>query len=124
MVRFGLWQDARNPAFCNYPDDPRVPDGRNEQCDAQQTAHFRTPTGCKAFCAAAFQREGDDDTCMPDVPECNNWLAPDTKGLWRASQLPEKAWGSWGGSFYTIPKGAKNKALAWDFIQMMTLDFM
>lgn len=52
----------------------------------------------------------------------NNWLAPDTKGLWRASQLPEQAWGSWGGSFYTIPKGAKNKALAWDFIQMMTLD--
>ena len=52
----------------------------------------------------------------------NNWLAPDTKGLWRASQLPEKAWGSWGGSFYTIPKGARNKALAWDFIQMMTLD--
>ena len=52
----------------------------------------------------------------------NNWLAPETKGLWRASQLPEKAWGSWGGSFYTIPKGAKNKALAWDFIQMMTLD--
>lgn len=52
----------------------------------------------------------------------NNWLAPDTKGQWRASQLPEKAWGSWGGSFYAIPKGAKNKALAWDFIQMMTLD--
>ena len=52
----------------------------------------------------------------------NNWLAPETKGLWRASQLPEQAWGSWGGSFYTIPKGAKNKALAWDFIQMMTLD--
>jgi multiple sugar transport system substrate-binding protein len=52
----------------------------------------------------------------------SNWLAPETKGLWRASQLPEKAWGSWGGSFYTIPKGAKNKALAWDFIQMMTLD--
>jgi hypothetical protein len=73
----GLWQDARNPAFCNYPDDPRVPDGRNEQCDAQQTAHFRTPTGCKAFCAAAFEREGDDDTCMPDVPECNNWVAPE-----------------------------------------------
>lgn len=51
----------------------------------------------------------------------NNWLAPDTKGLWRAAQLPEKAYGSWGGSFYTIPKGAKNKALAFEFIQMMTL---
>jgi multiple sugar transport system substrate-binding protein len=51
----------------------------------------------------------------------NNWLAPNTKGLWRVSQLPEKAYGSWGGSFYTIPKATKNKALAWEFIQMMTL---
>nr|WP_315206021.1 extracellular solute-binding protein [uncultured Albidiferax sp.] len=52
----------------------------------------------------------------------NNWLAPDTKGLWRAAQLPEKAYGSWGGSFYTIPKGAKNKAMAFEFIQLMTLN--
>ena len=52
----------------------------------------------------------------------NNWLAPDTKGLWRASQLPENSWGSWGGSFYTIPKGSKNKALAWEFISLMTMD--
>ena len=52
----------------------------------------------------------------------NNWLAPSTKGLWRAAQLPEKAYGSWGGSFYTIPKVSKNKALAWEFIQMMTLN--
>jgi multiple sugar transport system substrate-binding protein len=51
----------------------------------------------------------------------NNWLAPGTKGLWRAAQLPEKAYGSWGGSFYSIPKVSKNKALAWEFIQMMTL---
>lgn len=73
----GFWQDANHPNFCYYPDDLRVPDGRNEECDAQQTAHFRTPTGCKDLCAAAFQREGDDDTCMPDVPECNNWVTPD-----------------------------------------------
>lgn len=52
----------------------------------------------------------------------NNWLAPATKGQWRAAQLPEGAWASWGGSFYAIPKGAKNKSLAWDFIRMMTLD--
>jgi len=51
----------------------------------------------------------------------NNWLAPETKGQWRAAQLPEKAWASWGGSFYSIPKGAKNKALAAEFIGMMTL---
>ena len=50
-----------------------------------------------------------------------NWLAPGTKGQWRASQLPEKSWAAWGGTFYTIPKAAKNKALAWEFIQMMTL---
>lgn len=51
----------------------------------------------------------------------SNWIAPETRGLWRAAQLPEKAWGSWGGSFYAIPKGAKNKPMAWEFIQMMTL---
>lgn len=50
----------------------------------------------------------------------SNWLAPDTKGQWRAAQLPEKAWASWGGSFYSIPKGAQNKALAAEFISMMT----
>lgn len=51
-----------------------------------------------------------------------SWIAPTTKGLWRASQLPEKAWGAWGGTFYAIPKAAKNKALAWEFIQFMTLN--
>ncbi len=51
----------------------------------------------------------------------NNWIAPQTKGLWRAAQLPERSWASWGGSFYAIPKGSPNKALAWEFIQMMTL---
>lgn len=45
--------------------------------DAQQTPYFRATTGCKDYCAAAFQRDGDDDTCMPDVPECNNWVSPD-----------------------------------------------
>jgi multiple sugar transport system substrate-binding protein len=51
----------------------------------------------------------------------NNWLAPSTKGQWQAAQLPEGAFGSWGGSFYAIPKTGKNKALAWEFVQMMTL---
>ena len=43
----------------------------------------------------------------------NNWLAPSTKGQWQAAQLPEGAFGSWGGSFYAIPKTGKNKALAY-----------
>src|SRR5512138_2359595 len=52
----------------------------------------------------------------------NNWLAPDTKGLWRASQLPNGAWATWGGSFYAIPKKAEHKAEAWEFIKFMCFD--
>ena len=50
----------------------------------------------------------------------NNWLAPATKGMWRASQLPNQTYASWGGTFYAIPKQAKNKTLAWEFVQLMT----
>lgn len=50
------------------------------------------------------------------------WIAPTTKGLWRVTQLPEHAWAAWGGTFYVIPKNAQNKAAAWEFIKLMTLD--
>jgi multiple sugar transport system substrate-binding protein len=54
----------------------------------------------------------------------NNWLAPDTKGLWRAAQLPENAFAAYGGTFFAIARGAPSahKLLAWEFIQMMTLN--
>ena len=54
----------------------------------------------------------------------NNWLAPDTKGRWRAAQLPEGAFAAYGGTFFAIPRGtpAASKPLAWAFIQLMTLD--
>lgn len=53
-----------------------------------------------------------------------NWLAPDTHGLWRASQLPEGAWAAYGGTFYAIPRGAPepNKRLAWELIKLLTLN--
>ena len=53
----------------------------------------------------------------------NNWLAPTTKGQWRAAQLPEGAFGAYGGTFFAIARGApaEHKALAWEFIQLMTL---
>ncbi len=53
----------------------------------------------------------------------NNWLAPNTKGLWRAAQLPEGAFAAYGGTFLAIPHGspAANKQLAWEFIQLLTL---
>ena len=54
----------------------------------------------------------------------NNWLAPNTRGLWRAAQLPDGAWAAYGGTFFAIARGAPaaNKAMAWQFIQFMTLD--
>lgn len=54
----------------------------------------------------------------------NNWLAPKTKGNWRAAQLPENSWAAYGGTFLAIARGAPagHKALAWEFIEMMTLD--
>ena len=54
----------------------------------------------------------------------NNWLAPDTRGLWRAAPLPEGAFAAYGGTFFAIARGAPaaHKELAWEFIQMMTLN--
>ena len=54
----------------------------------------------------------------------NNWLAPSTKGLWRAAQLPEGAQVAYGGTFYAIARGApdQRKLLAWEFIKLMTLN--
>jgi multiple sugar transport system substrate-binding protein len=54
----------------------------------------------------------------------NNWLAPGTKGQWRAAHLPEGAFAAYGGTFLAIARGAPtdHKALAWQFIQLMTLD--
>ncbi len=54
----------------------------------------------------------------------NSWLAPETKGQWRAAQLPEGALAAYGGTFLAVPRGtpAAHKPLAWAFIQLMTLD--
>jgi multiple sugar transport system substrate-binding protein len=54
----------------------------------------------------------------------NNWLAPATKGLWRAAQLPEGAWAAYGGTFLSIPRNSApgRKLLAWELIQLLTLD--
>ncbi len=53
----------------------------------------------------------------------NNWLAPTTRGLWRAAQLPEGAYAASGGTFYAIPRRSapELKPLAWEFIRLMTL---
>ncbi|MDE2369129.1 MAG: extracellular solute-binding protein [Burkholderiales bacterium] len=58
------------------------------------------------------------------VGQMANWVAPDTRGRWRAAQLPESTFVSYGGTFYAIPRrsAAANKDLAWALIELLTLD--
>ena len=52
------------------------------------------------------------------------WIAPDTRGRWRAAQLPDDTFVSYGGSFYALPlqAPAENRALAWEFVRLLTLN--
>ena len=55
----------------------------------------------------------------------NNWLAPDTRGKWRAAALPGGVAAAYGGSFLAIPRraaSAAHKAAAWELIRLLTLD--
>ncbi|MCJ8312268.1 MAG: extracellular solute-binding protein [Saccharospirillaceae bacterium] len=48
------------------------------------------------------------------------WIAPDTAGLWGASNLPNGIYGAWGGTFAAIPtQSVANKDLAWGVIEYM-----
>lgn len=51
-----------------------------------------------------------------------NWIAPDTAGKWAVSHLPDGIYGSWGGSFLSIPKQSKHQDEAWKLIEFMTTD--
>ncbi|MFO1339210.1 MAG: extracellular solute-binding protein [Burkholderiaceae bacterium] len=58
------------------------------------------------------------------VGQMANWVAPGTRGLWRAAPLPEQTFVSYGGTYYAMPRraAAENKALAWELVQLLTLD--
>lgn len=49
-----------------------------------------------------------------------NWIAPDTSGKWQVSNLPGGTYGSWGGSFLSIPTQSKHQDEAWKLIEYMT----
>jgi multiple sugar transport system substrate-binding protein len=51
-----------------------------------------------------------------------NWMAPETAGMWGASNLPNGIYGSWGGSFYGIPEQSQNKEAAWALVQYLTAE--
>ncbi|RTZ17757.1 extracellular solute-binding protein [Vibrio aquaticus] len=50
----------------------------------------------------------------------NNWIAPETAGSWGVSHLPDGIYGSWGGSFLSIPTQSKHQDEAWKLIEYMT----
>ncbi|EPF9308572.1 extracellular solute-binding protein [Vibrio vulnificus] len=50
----------------------------------------------------------------------NNWIAPETAGKWGVSHLPAGIYGSWGGSFLSIPTQSKHQDEAWKLIEYMT----
>ncbi len=58
------------------------------------------------------------------VGQLSNWVAPTTAGHWRCAQLPESTFVSYGGTYYAIPRDSDpdNKALAWELMEMLTLD--
>ncbi len=58
------------------------------------------------------------------VGQMATWVAPSTAGLWRAAQLPGGSFVGYGGTFYAMPRRADpaKKALAWDFMRMLTLE--
>ncbi|UXH80749.1 ABC transporter substrate-binding protein [Roseateles amylovorans] len=58
------------------------------------------------------------------VGQLSSFVAPSTRGLWRAAPLPGGAQAAYGGAFYAIARKSapSRKALAWDFIRLMTLD--
>ena len=58
------------------------------------------------------------------VGQMANWVAPGTRGLWRVAQLPENTFVGYGGSYYALPRqaAADNRALAWELVQLLTLN--
>ncbi|GAA5786820.1 sugar ABC transporter substrate-binding protein [Chitiniphilus shinanonensis] len=56
------------------------------------------------------------------VGHLEDWLSPGTDGRWRVTRLPGGTRAAWGGSFYAIPAASRNKALAWELIQLLTMD--
>ncbi len=94
---------------------------------ARQVRHLGLDAQLTSFTGAWARgvREGQVATLLSGswmAGHLATWLAPEQKGLWRATQLPQNSWGYTGGSFYAIPKMSKNKALAWDLLQLLTTD--
>lgn len=119
----GLYFDRQSRVLVNSPRFVRAFEL------AQRVRHARLDARVNAWSnewAEGFKRGSlaTDLTGAWMVGQMANWVAPATKGLWRAAQLPEQTFVGYGGTFYAMPRRAEpeRKALAWAFIQFLTLD--
>jgi len=118
----GLFFDSRSNVLVNTPRFARAFElarqVRQNKLDAKVNAWSSDWT-------EGFKRGGIATQMMGAwlAGHLNTWLAPDTRGLWRAAQLPEGAFAAYGGTFYAIPRAAAaaQKPMAWEFIKLMTL---
>ncbi|TDP62837.1 ABC transporter substrate-binding protein [Roseateles toxinivorans] len=118
----GLFFDSRSNVLVNTPRFARAFElarqVRRNKLDAKVNAWSSDWT-------EGFKRGGIATQMMGAwlAGHLNTWLAPDTRGLWRAAQLPEGAFAAYGGTFYAIPRAASaaQKPMAWEFIKLMTL---
>ncbi|MBT9459501.1 MAG: extracellular solute-binding protein [Burkholderiaceae bacterium] len=118
----GLFFDSRSNVLVNTPRFARAFElarqVRQNKLDAKVNAWSSDWT-------EGFKRGGIATQMMGAwlAGHLNTWLAPDTRGLWRAAQLPEGAFAAYGGTFYAIPRAASaaQKPMAWEFIKLMTL---
>jgi len=136
-----LMGDAAQLAFLYWK--ANIADGENEFFDKGGKVLVDSPRFVKAFELAKAVRDAKLDAKIGNwSPEWTDGLnkgtlavqffgawfegtmrgmVPTTAGKWRSADLPNKTFGSWGGSFYAIPKESKQKDAAWDFIKYMAL---
>jgi len=83
--------------------DAQIGDWSNEWYEA-----FNQGTGATQFSGAWL------------LGHLQNWMAPDTAGLWVTSHFPEETYGSWGGTHYAIPEQSSNKEAAWELVKFLS----
>lgn len=124
-----------------------VPAGGGQYFDEQNRPRVTTPAFVQAFeLARQVRRDGLDAVATnwtPDwaeglkrgrlatelsgawmVGQMANWVCPNTKGLWRVAQLPERSFAYYGGTYYAMPRRADpaRRAWAWSLLQALTRD--
>jgi multiple sugar transport system substrate-binding protein len=117
----GLYFDRNGKALVNSPRFQRAFEfakiARQEKLDGKSKAWSNEWTEMLRSGAVATQMLG-----AWFGGHLGNWLAPKTSGKWRVANLPDGVKIAWGGTFYAIPAKSSSPQLAYEFIQLLTLN--